>query len=86
MTFPNWSNSHSPARHLPVHREGGIRKEGIGRRDRGRGRNRLPTESPMWGSIPGPQDHDMSEGQILNRPRCPISCILENISYYYSWE
>ena len=23
--------------------------------------------SPMWGSIPGPQDHDLSQRQMLNR-------------------
>ena len=32
---------------------------------RGRGRNRLPrwAESPMWDSIPGPWDHDLSQRQ-----------------------
>ena len=37
-------------------------------RERGRGRdtNRLPAGSPMWDSIPGLQDHDMSQRQMLN--------------------
>jgi len=34
-----------------------IRERASRRRGRGRERSRLPTEqSPMWGSIPGPQD------------------------------
>ena len=35
-------------------------------RDIGRGRSRLPTGSPMRDSIPGPQDHDLSQRQMLN--------------------
>ena len=35
-------------------------------RDPGRGRSRLPTGSPMWDSIPGPQNHDLSPRQMLN--------------------
>ena len=35
-------------------------------RDTGRGRSRLPVGSPMWDSIPGPQDHDLSQRQMLN--------------------
>ena len=29
-------------------------------RDTGRGRSRLPAGRPMWDSIPGPWDHDLS--------------------------
>ena len=35
-------------------------------RDIGRGRSRLPARSPMWDSIPGPRDHDLSRRQMLN--------------------
>ena len=35
-------------------------------RDTGRGRSRLPAGSPMWDSIPGLQDHDLSGRQMLN--------------------
>uniref|UniRef100_A0A8C0KR81 ADP ribosylation factor 1 n=1 Tax=Canis lupus dingo TaxID=286419 RepID=A0A8C0KR81_CANLU len=35
-------------------------------RDIGRGRSRLPTGSPMWGSIPGPRDHNLSQRQTVN--------------------
>ena len=35
-------------------------------RDIGRGKSRLPVESPMWDSIPGPQGHDLSQRQMLN--------------------
>ena len=35
-------------------------------RDIGRGRSRLPAGSPIWDSIPGPQDHDASPRQTLN--------------------
>ena len=38
-----------------------------GDRDTGRGRSRLPTGSPMWDLIPGPQDPDLSRRQALNR-------------------
>ena len=35
--------------------------------DTGRGRSRLPMGSPMWDSIPGPQDHTLSQRhQTLN--------------------
>ena len=30
-------------------------------RDLGRGRSRLPVGSPMWDSILGPRDHDLSQ-------------------------
>ena len=30
------------------------------------GRGRLPAVSPMWDSIPGPQDHSLSQMQTLN--------------------
>ena len=35
-------------------------------RDTGRGRSRLPEGSPIWDSIPGHQDHDLSQRQTLN--------------------
>ena len=35
-------------------------------RDIGRGRSRLPVGSLMQDSIPGPQDHDLSQKQTLN--------------------
>ena len=35
-------------------------------RDTGRGKNRLPTESPMQDLIPGLQDHDLSQRQMLS--------------------
>ena len=35
-------------------------------RDIGRGRSRLPAGSVMGDSIPGPQDHDLSQRQTLN--------------------
>ena len=34
--------------------------------DTDRGRSRLPTGSPMWNSILGPRDHDLSQRQTLN--------------------
>ena len=33
-------------------------------RDTGRGRSRLPVGSPMWDSIPGPQDQPLSHPGI----------------------
>ena len=41
------------------------RQRGRGR-DTGRGRSRLPWGSLMRDSIPGPQDHDLSQRQMLN--------------------
>ena len=35
-------------------------------RDSGRGRSRLPVGSPKWDSIPGPQDHNLSQRQMLS--------------------
>ena len=35
-------------------------------RDIGRERSRLPAVSPMQGSIPGPQDHDLGQRQTCN--------------------
>ena len=35
-------------------------------RDIGRGRSRLPAESPMQDSITGPRDRDLSRKQTLN--------------------
>ena len=34
--------------------------------DRGRGRSRLPAGNVMWNLIPGPQDHALSQRQLLN--------------------
>ena len=36
-------------------------------RDTGRGRSRLPAGRLMWDSIPGPQDHDLSQRQTFNQ-------------------
>ena len=36
-------------------------------RDTGRGRSRLHAGSPMWDSIPGPQDHALGQRQVPNR-------------------
>ena len=36
-------------------------------RDIGRGRSRLHAGSPMWDLIPGPQDHNLTLEQTLNR-------------------
>ena len=46
-------------------------------RDIGRGRSRVPVGNPMKDSIPGPQDHDWSEGRCSTTepPRCPRYCI-----------
>ena len=39
---------------------------------RRKGRSWLPSEgSSMWGLIPGPRDHDLSQRQALNRLRHP---------------
>ena len=35
-------------------------------RDTDRGRGSLLAGSPMWDSIPGPRDHDLSQRQMLN--------------------
>ena len=35
-------------------------------RDTGRVRSKLPAKSLMWDSIPGPQDYDLSQRQMLN--------------------
>ena len=35
-------------------------------RDTGRGRSRLHVGSPMWDSIPGPQDHTLGLREMLN--------------------
>ena len=43
-----------------------------GDRDISRGRSRLPARSLMWGLIPGPQDHTLSQeadAQPLSHPR-----------------
>ena len=46
-------------------------------RDISRGRSRLPVGSPMWDSIPRPQDHNLSKGRRStteppSAPRGPI--------------
>uniref|UniRef100_A0A8C0LY59 Coiled-coil domain containing 88C n=1 Tax=Canis lupus familiaris TaxID=9615 RepID=A0A8C0LY59_CANLF len=46
------------------------------RRDTGRGRSRLPVGSLMWDSIPGTQDHDVSQRQMpdpWSHPGAPTS-------------
>ena len=35
-------------------------------RETGRGRSRFHARSPMWDSIPGPQDHNLGQRQMLN--------------------
>ena len=35
-------------------------------REVGRGRSRVPTGSPMYNLILGPQDHNLSQRQMLN--------------------
>ena len=35
-------------------------------RDTGRGRSRLPAGNLMWDLIPGSQDNDLSQRQMLN--------------------
>ena len=45
--------------------------------DAGRGRSRLPAGSRIWDSIPGPQDHYLSQRQTLNHwaiQLLPIPC------------
>ena len=42
-------------------------------RDIGRGRSRLPMGSHLWDLISGPQDHDLSQKQILNHWATPVS-------------
>lgn len=36
-------------------------------KDTGRGRRRLLSGSPMWDSIPGHEDHALSQRQTVNR-------------------
>ena len=36
-------------------------------KDTGRGRSRLHAGTPMWDSIPGPQDHALGQRQVPNR-------------------
>ena len=37
-----------------------------GHRERGGGQSRLPAGSLMWDLIPGPQDHNLNQKQMLN--------------------
>ena len=53
------------------------------RRDKGRGRSRLPAGSPMWNLIPGPQDHDLSWRQLLNHWATQAPCPRVNIKSNY---
>ena len=41
-------------------------REKVRDRDIGRGKSRLHAGSPMWDLIPGLQDHDLSQRQMLN--------------------
>ena len=50
-------------------------------RDIGRGRSRLPSGSPVWDSILGPQDHNLSQNQMLKHwatQACLYKRILHN--------
>ena len=58
---------------------GGAEKE----RDRDRDLKQAPlsAQSPMWGSIPQPWDHDLNQSQesdteLIEPPRCPTMCNL----------
>ena len=55
-------------------------------RDIGRGeRSKLLEGSPMQDSIPGPQDHDLSQRQICSTaelPRCPFISVLDETFNY----
>ena len=42
-------------------------------RDTGRRRSRLPAGNPMWDSIPGPRDYDLSQRQTLNHWATQVS-------------
>ena len=58
-------------------------------RERRRGRSRLPTWSPMWDSIPGPWDHNLSQRQMLNHcatqvPPTPC-CSFFNSTFWVLW-
>ena len=65
-----------------MHRERG--------KDTGRGRRRLPARSPMWDSIPGSQDHALSQRQILNHwatqasPSPDLGALREGFSYAWT--
>ena len=37
-------------------------------RDIGKGRSRFPSGNPMWDSVPGTWDHDLSQRQIDAQP------------------
>ena len=47
-------------------------------RDTGRGRSRLPAGSPMQDSIPGPQDHDLSQRRYSTTelPGAPVDSLI----------
>ena len=64
-------------RHTDIYREGDI----------GRGRSRLPAETWMWNSIPGPRDHDLSQRQMLNSwaTKVPLTFGLEIEFYAWRW-
>ena len=50
-------------------------------RDVGRGRSTLQAGSPMWDSIPGPQDHDLSRRQMLNQLSLPGAACFNILKY-----
>ena len=55
-------------------------------RDIGREKNRLLARSPMQDSIPGPRDHDLSQGQtaqLMSHPGIPKDYFLSR-SYFTS--
>ena len=56
-------------------------------RDVGRGESRLPKRSPVWDSIPGLWDHNLSQGRLSTPepPRC-LRCTLLIVikKYFYS--
>ena len=52
-------------------------------RDIGRGRSRIPVQSPMWGSILGLWDHALTRRQMLNHWATKVSLI--SLSEPKSW-
>ena len=51
-------------------------------RGRGIGRSRLPMGNPMWDSIPGPQDHNLSQRQTLNYWATQVPLYFLNVLLY----
>ena len=54
-------------------------------RDIGRGRSRFLVRSLMWVSVPGPQDHDLSQRQILNHRATQVSLtfFFSDFTYFF---